>query len=225
MNYDDTLVSVSTLAHELGHSMHSWHADRAQPPLYSNYSIFVAEVASNFNQALLRAHLLKRGVSRELEFAIIEEAMANFHRYLFLMPILSQFEQQTHQQAEAGEPLTADSMSATLAELFSRAYGPAGQVDPARDGISWAEFPHLYENFYVYQYASGIAAANALADGVLQDAPGARERYLRFLSAGGSVYPLDALRITGIDMASPEPMDRAFAVLEGFVKRLETLLA
>lgn len=224
MNYDDTLVSVSTLAHELGHSMHTWHANRAQPPLLAGYSLFAAEVASNFNQALLRASLLADRPAPEREIAIIEEAMSNFHRYLFLMPILSQFEQRAHARAEAGEPLTAEVMSADLAALFERGYGPAVQVDPARDGIVWAQFPHLYSAFYVYQYASGIAAANALAGGVLRGEPGARERYLSFLSAGGSRYPLDALRLAGIDMASPEPMDRAFAVLEGFVSRLEELV-
>ncbi|HMQ31733.1 MAG TPA: oligoendopeptidase F [Chloroflexaceae bacterium] len=224
MNYDDTLVSVSTLAHELGHSMHTWHANRAQPPLLAGYSLFAAEVASNFNQALLRATMLAKGPGPEREVAIIEEAMANFHRYLFLMPILSQFEQRAHARAEAGEPLTAEVMGADLAALFERGYGPAVRVDPARDGVVWAQFPHLYSAFYVYQYASGIAAANALADGVLRGEPGARERYLSFLSAGGALYPLDALRLAGSDMATPEPLDRAFAVLEGFVGRLEQLV-
>lgn len=225
MNYDDSLSSASTLAHELGHSMHSWHTNRAQPPIYSGYSLFVAEVASNFNQALMRGHLLQAGRGRDFELAVIEEAMGNFHRYLFLMPILSQFEQRVHEQAEAGEPLTADGMNDLLYELFARGYGPAVRVDPARDGVVWAQFPHLYENFYVYQYASGIAAANALAEGVLRGEPGARERYLRFLSAGGSVYPLEALRLAGIDMTSPEPMDRAFGILAGYVERLERILA
>lgn len=224
MNYDGSLSSVSTLAHELGHSMHSWYTHRAQPPIYAGYTLFVAEVASNFNQALLRGHLLEQGGSREFQIALIEEALYNFHRYLFVMPILSQFEQRAHAMVEAGEPLTADGMGAMLAELFTRGYGPAVDVDQARDGIVWAQFPHLYENFYVFQYASGIAAANALAASVLQGENGAAERYRAFLSAGGSLYPLDALRLAGIDMRTPEPMDRAFAVLEGFVDRLEQLL-
>ncbi|NNJ09740.1 oligoendopeptidase F [Chloroflexales bacterium ZM16-3] len=224
MNYSDSLISMSTLAHELGHSMHSWHTNRAQPAVYSDYTLFVAEVASNFNQAMVRSHLLAQGGTREFQIALIEEAMANFHRYLFVMPILAQFEQQTHAWAEAGEAVTADRMGDLLAELFHRGYGPAVRVDPARDGIVWAQFPHLYSNFYVYQYASGIAAANALADGVLRGAAGAAERYLQFLSAGGSRYPLDALALAGIDMTAPEAMDRAFGVMAGFVDRLEGLI-
>jgi oligoendopeptidase F len=225
MNYEDSLSSVSTLAHELGHSMHTWLTNRTQPPVYSGYSLFVAEVASNFNQALLRGNLLQAGRGRAFELAVIEEAMSNFHRYLFLMPILSQFEQQVHGWAEAGEAVTADRMGALLGELFERGYGPAVQVDAARDGVVWAQFPHLYQNYYVFQYASGIAAANALADGLLRGEPGARERYLRFLRTGGSVYPLEALRIAGVDMTAPESMDRAFGVLSGLLDRLERILS
>lgn len=224
MNFDETLISVSTLAHELGHSMHSYLTFQNQPPIYGDYSLFVAEVASNFNQALLRGRLLARGGDPAFQIAVLEEAMSNFHRYLFLMPILSQFEQQTHAWAEAGEPLTAQRMCELLADLFERGYGPAVSVDRARVGIEWAQFPHLYSGFYVYQYASGIAAANALADGVLRGEDGAAERYLRFLSSGSSVYPLEALRIAGIDMTTPEPLERAFGVLAGHVERLEQLL-
>ncbi|MFQ3662627.1 MAG: oligoendopeptidase F [Chloroflexaceae bacterium] len=224
LNYDGTLSGVSTLAHELGHSMHSWLTNRAQPPVYADYSTFVAEVASNFNQALLRSYLLAQKPAREVEIAIIEEAMSNFHRYLFLMPILSQFEQQVHAWVEAGEPVTADSMIDLLAGLFERGYGPAVRVEPARNGITWAQFPHLYSAFYVFQYASGIAAANALADRVLQGEPGAAERYLDCLRAGGSRYPLETLALAGIDMRAPEPLERAFAVLKRFVDRLEGLL-
>jgi len=224
MNFDETLISVSTLAHELGHSMHSYLTNRAQPAIYSNYSLFVAEVASNFNQALLRGRLLARGGERAFQIAVLEEAMSNFHRYLFLMPILSQFEQQVHAWAEAGEPVTADRMGGLLADLFARGYGPAIALDRERAGVEWAMFPHLYANFYVYQYASGIAAANALADDVLRDTPGAAGRYLQFLGTGAATYPLDALRIAGIDMTAPDPLDRAFGVLDGFVSRLESLL-
>jgi oligoendopeptidase F len=140
------------------------------------------------------------------------------------MPILSQFEQQAHTMAEAGEALTADRMGAILAGLLREGYGPAVALDEARAGVTWAQFPHLYENFYVYQYASGIAAANALAVGVLEGVPGAAERYLKFLSAGGSLYPLEALRLAGIDMTTPEPLDRAFQVLAGYLDRMEQLL-
>lgn len=225
MNYDGSLSGASTLAHELGHSMHTWLANRAQPPVYAGYALFVAEVASNFNQALMRGHMLARQPGRAEELAVLEEALHNFHRYLFLMPILSQFEQRVHEQAEAGEPLTGESMGALLAELFRRGYGPAVHVDAARNGITWAGFPHLYQSFYVFQYASGIAAANALAERVLAGEPGAAERYLDCLSAGGSRYPLEALELAGIDMRAPEPLERAFAVLQRFVDRLEHLLS
>jgi oligoendopeptidase F len=224
MNYGDNLISMSTLAHELGHSMHSWHTNRAQPAVYSDYTLFVAEVASNFNQAMVRGHLLAQGGPREFQIALIEEAMANFHRYLFVMPILSQLEQQTHTWAEAGDAVTGECMGRLLADLLARGYGPAVRVDAARNGIVWAQFPHLYNNFYVYQYASGIAAANTLADGVLRGEAGAATRYLQFLSTGGSRYPLDALALAGIDMTAPEAMDRAFGVMAGFVDRLEGLI-
>ena len=224
MNYDGSLSSVSTLAHELGHSMHSWLTNRTQPPIYSGYSLFVAEVASNFNQALLRGRLLQEDRGDAFTLALLEEALHNFHRYLFVMPILSQFEQRAHGMVEAGEALTGEILSAILVELLREGYGPAMALDDARAGVTWAQFPHLYENFYVYQYASGIAAANALAAEVLQGAPGAAERYLQFLSAGGSLYPLEALRLAGIDMSSPEPLDRAFQVLAGYLDRMEQLL-
>jgi oligoendopeptidase F len=130
-----------------------------------------------------------------------------------------------HTQVEQGGALTADDMTSHLAGLFERGYGPAWKIDAPREGIAWAQYPHFYADFYVYQYASGIAAANALAADVLADASGAAaERYLRFLSSGSAVYPLDALRTAGIDMTSAEPMDRAFGVLDGFVTELESLV-
>jgi oligoendopeptidase F len=224
VNYVDSLLSMSTLAHELGHSMHTWLTHRNQPPVYSNYSIFVAEVASNFNQALVRGHLLQQDHPREFKIALIEEAMSNFQRYFFLMPILSQFEHTVHGWAAAGEPLTADRMNDLLADLFTEAYGPAVQIDRERNGIIWAQFPHLYMPYYVFQYASGIAAANAIAAEVLRGTPDAASNYLEFLATGSARYPLDALARVGIDLTTPEPMDRAFGVLEGFVDQLEALV-
>lgn len=224
MSYSGGLKSMSTLAHELGHSMHSYFARRDQPYVYSGYSLFVAEVASNFNQALVRAHLLRQGGDADFQIALIEEAMGNLHRYLFVMPILAQYERYVHAEVERGKAPSADTMSSYLADLLRAGYGPAVAVDTQRDGIAWATFPHMYSSFYVYQYASGIAAANALAVPIAEGDQDAIARYRQFLSAGSSLYPLDALKLAGIDMRTPEPMDRAFSVLDGFVTRLEKLM-
>ena len=224
MNYRDDLFSVSTLAHELGHSMHSYLTWQTQPPIYGGYSLFVAEVASNFDQALVRGHLLDTVTGRDQTLAIIEEAISNFHRYLFVMPTLARFELDCHEKIERGEALTADGMGQTLAAFFREGYGGLVEIDEARLGITWAQFSHLYAPFYVYQYATGISAANALAEDVRTEGAPAAERYLSFLKAGGSLYPLDALKLAGIDMASPEPIQRAFGVLSKMVDRLAEIV-
>ena len=226
MNYADDLESLSTLAHELGHSMHSFFTWESQPYVYSDYSIFVAEVASNTNQALVRDFLFRTVPDRDFQIGLIEEAMSNFHRYLFLMPTLARFELEIHERVERGEALTAENMMALMTGLFSEAYGGEVVVDPGRVGITWAEFPtHLYANFYVYQYTTGIAAARALAEGMLAGEEGAVERYIAYLRAGSSLYPLDALKLAGVDMTSPEPVERAFAYVGELTDRLERLLA
>lgn len=226
MSYNDDIFSMSTLAHELGHSLHSYYTWQTQPLVYTDYSIFVAEVASNFNQALVRAHLLESNADPDFQISVIEEAMSNFHRYFFIMPTLARFELAIHAAVERGEALTADGMIGLLADLFAEGYGDEVQVDRERVGITWAQFStHLYSNFYVYQYATGIAAAHALAEGVRAGTPRAAERYLAFLRAGGSRYPLDALQLAGVDMATPAPVETTFAILAGYVDRLEQLLA
>ena len=224
MNYGDDLFSVSTLAHELGHSMHSYLTWENQPPVYADYSLFVAEVASNFNQAMVRGQLLDEATDKNVILTVIEEAMSNFFRYLFVMPTLARFELDCHDRIERGEALTADGMGATLAALFREGFGDAVEVDDARVGITWAQFSHLYAPFYVYQYATGISAANALAEDVRTQGAPAAERYLSFLKSGGSLYPLDALKLAGIDMASPEPVQRAFGVLSRMVDRLAEIV-
>ncbi|MEO5950852.1 MAG: M3 family metallopeptidase, partial [Chloroflexia bacterium] len=134
------------------------------------------------------------------------------------------FELEVHEREERGEGLTADSMSALMADLYREAYGPAVEVDDARVGITWAEFPHLFGNFYVFQYTTGISAANALADGVLKEGKSAVGRYLNFLKAGDALYPIDALKLAGIDMTTPEPLESAFGILERMVNRLDELV-
>ncbi len=224
MSYADDLSSFSTLAHELGHSMHSYLTDRSQPVVYAEYSMFVAEVASNFHQAMVRAYLLDHNPDPEFQIAVIEEAMDNFHRYLFLMPTLARFEREVHRRVEAGEALDADALIELTADLFAEGYGSEMAYDRTRVGITWAQFPHFYVPFYVFQYATGISAANALARRVRSGMPGAAEDYVRFLSAGASLYPVEAVRLAGVDMATPEPVEAAFEVLEDYIDRLEALV-
>jgi len=224
MNGTDDLESMSTLAHELGHSLHSLYTWNTQPPVYADYSIFLAEVASNCNQALVRAHLFAQDPDRDFQLALINEAMSNFHRYFFLMPTLARFELELHERVERGEALPADTMNAILTGFFREAYGPNVTLDEARVGITWAQFPtHLYSNFYVYQYATGLAGAHALAEGVLAGEAGAVGRYLDFLRAGNSAYPLDVLKQAGVDLTTPNPVRQTFRVLERLVDRLEAL--
>jgi oligoendopeptidase F len=224
MSYADNLFSLSTLAHELGHSLHSYYSRLYQPFIYSRYSLFVAEVASNFNQAMLRDYLFRTHTGRDFQIALIEEAMSNYHRYFFIMPTLARFELEMHTRAERGAPLSADILIGLMADLFKEGYGEEVEFDRERIGITWAQFGHMYMNFYVYQYATGISGAHALSHRILAGEPGAAEHYLSFLKAGGSQYPLEALRQAGVDLASPEPIERAFAVLASLVERLEDLL-
>ncbi len=225
MRYADSLSSMSTLAHELGHSMHSYFTWQSQPQIYANYSLFAAEVASNFNQAMVRARLLSQKPERAFEINVIEEAMDNFHRYFFIMPTLARFELEAHQRVEQGKGLTANDLTELMADLFTEAYGSEMEVDRQRVGITWATFGHLYADYYVFQYATGISGAHALAKRILGGVPGAREAYLEFLKAGGSLYPLEALQRAGVDLTTPQPLDDTFEVLAGLVDRLEQLYA
>jgi oligoendopeptidase F len=224
MSYSDDLFSLSTLAHELGHSLHSYLSRAHQPFIYSRYGLFVAETASNFNQAMVREHLFRTQTGRDFQVALIEEAMSNYHRYFFIMPTLARFELEVHRRAEQGAPLSADILTGLTADLFREGYGDEVAFDRQRVGSTWAQFLHMYMNFYVYQYATGISAAHALSHAVTEGRPGAVERYLDFLKSGGSRYPLEALELAGVDLRSPEPVEAAFGVLAGLVDRLEGLV-
>ncbi len=229
MSYNDDIFAMSTLAHELGHSMHSHYARGTQPFVYSNYGLFQAEVASNMHQALTRQYLLDTQHDPEFQIAVLEEAMANFYRYFFIMPTLARLELELHERVERGGPITAAHLNDLTANLMGEVYGDEVDISgPDRDraGSTWAQFhTHLYSNFYVYQYATGIAGAHHLANRVAAGDKGAAEAYIAFLKSGGSMYPLDGLRLAGVDMSSKEPVDSAFAALADTVTRLEKLLA
>src|SRR6266849_1518570 len=229
MSYNDDIFAMSTLAHELGHSMHSHYARGTQPFVYSNYGLFQAEVASNMHQALTRRYLLDTQNDPEFQIAVLEEAMANFYRYFFIMPTLARLELELHERVERGGPITAAYLNDLTANLMGEVYGDEVDMsgpDRERAGSTWAQFhTHLYSNFYVYQYATGIAGAHHLANRVAAGDKRAAEAYIAFLKSGGSMYPLDGLRLAGVDMSSKEPVDSAFAALADTVTRLEKLLA
>jgi oligoendopeptidase F len=226
MSYKDEMLSMSTLAHELGHSMHSYLTWKHQPFVYTDYSLFVAEVASNFHQAMLRGHLLKTETNKNFLIALIQEAVGdNFFRYFFQMPTLARFELETHQRIERGESLTADSMIDLMADLFAEGFGPGFKMDRERLGMTWATFPHLFADYYVYAYATGIAGAHALSGRILRGEPNAVEDYLGFLKSGSSDYSLNVLKKAGVDLASPQPVMETFAVMESYIDRLEELLS
>ena len=227
MSYNNDIYSVSTLAHELGHSMHSYHTRGTQPYVYASYGLFQAEVASNMHQALTRRYLLATKTDPAFQVAVIEEAMSNFYRYFFIMPSLARLELEIHERVERGEALTAGALNDLMADLMMEVYGSEVDVsdrDRERIGSTWAQFhTHLYSNFYVYQYATGIAAADHLVGRVAAGDQKAVESYLAFLKSGGSMYPLEGLRMAGVDMTSPVPVEAAFATLASMVERLEKL--
>ena len=226
MSYTDEVTSMSTLAHELGHSMHSYLTWKNQPFAYTNYSLFVAEVASNFHQAMLRGHLLKTVTDKNFQIALIEEAVGgNFFRYFFQMPTLARFELETHERAERGEPLTPDSMISLMADLFAEGFGPSFDMDRERVGMTWATFPHLFADYYVYAYATGISGAHALAGRILRGEPNTVENYLGFLKSGSSDNSLNVLKKAGVDLATPQAVEETFAVMESYIDRLERLLS
>jgi oligoendopeptidase F len=173
---------------------------------------------------MVRDYLFRTQEDADLQLALIEESMSNFHRYFFIMPTLARFELEMHQRVEQGAPVNARSMIDLTADLFREGYGDEVAFDRDRIGITWAQFGHMYLNFYVFQYATGISGAHALADRVLSGEAGAAQDYLGFLGAGSSVYALDALKAAGVDLTTPEPVERAFASLAEVVDRLEGLV-
>ncbi len=224
LNYQDTLYDVFTLAHEMGHSMHSYYTYRHQPYVYSEYTLFVAEVASTLNEELLTHYLLNSTDDRGIRLAVLNNSLEQFRTTLYRQTMFAEFEKTAHELAEAGEALTADRLSQIHYDLNVRYHGPSVFVED-EIAIEWARIPHFYRHFYVYKYATGMSAAVALARQILDEGRPAVERYLRFLSRGGSDYSINLLRDAGVDMTSPEPVNRALQLFGERIAEMEALLA
>ncbi|HEY7347539.1 MAG TPA: oligoendopeptidase F [Ktedonobacterales bacterium] len=222
LNYQENLDNMFTLAHEFGHSMHSFYTRRTQPYPYGSYTIFVAEVASTLNEALLTHHLLEKTTDRALRMYIINHYLEGFRTTLYRQTMFAAFERQIHTVAEAGEALTADSLSQIYKELNDAYYGPEVNVDDLIS-IEWARIPHFYYDFYVYQYATGISASAALAQQILSEGAPAVERYRRFLTRGSSDYSIDLLRDAGVDMTSPAPVQQALDLFGRYIGEMEKM--
>ncbi|MCL2677655.1 MAG: oligoendopeptidase F [Clostridiales bacterium] len=224
MNYQDNLNSVFTLAHELGHSMHSYYSWKTQPYIYADYKIFVAEVASTVNEILLADHLLRHSQSLGEKLDVINRYLEEFRGTVFRQTMFAEFERDIHQAVEQGGALTAEDLSRIYYKLNEDYFGADVCLD-REIALEWARIPHFYNAFYVYKYATGFSAAQALAGELLKEGEEgrlARERYLRFLSGGGSEDPLVLLRQAGVDMESPQPVLQAMKQFEKMLDEFET---
>ncbi len=223
MNYrEDNINSAYTLAHEAGHSMHSLYSRKNQPYLYSDYTIFVAEVASTFNEALLTRHFLSQDIAPDMRIYLICREIDNFRGTLYRQTMFAEFEHQVYKAMENNEPLTLEPFKKIYRDLLERYFGPAVVLDDCLS-LECFRIPHFYFSFYVYKYATGISAAYALADRVLSGGEAELSDYLGFLKSGGSKYPIDLLKSAGVDMFSPEPVRTALAKFSTLVDELEHL--
>ena len=222
LNYDGTLEDVFTLVHELGHSMHTMYSCENQPFVYSDYSIFCAEVASTANEQLLYHYLLEHCESRELRRLLLAKHLDDLRSTFYRQTMFADFERETHARVEAGEPLLPATLCGIHKKLNEDYYGPELVVDDTLS-YEWARIPHYYRGFYVYQYATGISAAIAIANRILSGVSGAVEDYKKFLSGGSSSHPIELLRVAGVDMASPQPILDTVAEFSATLEELKKL--
>ncbi len=223
LNYQNKRDSMYTLAHELGHSMHSFFTRNTQPFQYGDYTIFVAEVASTLNEGLLTQHLLKATTDKALRLAILNYSLESLRGTLFRQTMFAEFEQWIHRQVQEGQSLTADALSIAYHDLNAKYYGGETVIDELID-IEWARIPHFYSSFYVYQYATGISAASALVQRILNEGQPAVDRYLNFLRSGSSAYSIELLKKAGVDMNTPEPIRLALNLFDDHLTQMETLI-
>jgi oligoendopeptidase F len=222
MNYQEDISSMFTLAHELGHSLHTQLTSETQPHVYGGYNIFVAEVASTVNETLLTHHLLETVEDERFRRHVLNEYVERFRSTLLRQTLFAEFEQQTHEIIEEGGALTPDRFDELYGDLKRRYYEPA--VVDERITREWMRIPHFYRPFYVYQYSTGISAAVALTNHILENGETATEDYLTFLQSGSRDYPLDLLRDAGVDMAEPDPIESALSTYDDYLDEFEQLV-
>jgi oligoendopeptidase F len=227
LNFTDDYESVSTVAHEWGHALHTVQANHAQPFPTADYPIFVAEIASTFNENLLLAHMLDIAKSDDERLLYLGSALENLRGTFFRQAMFAEFERTTHAKVDAGESLSGEDLTKIYADILRRYHGSAEGVVTIDDvdTIEWAYIPHFYTSFYVYQYATSIAASSLLSDDVLAKKPGARDRYLGLLRAGGSGYPYELVKKAGVDLASPAPYRSIAARMDRIMDEMEAIQA
>lgn len=223
LNYSGTLDSMFTLAHEMGHAIHSYLSNKHQPVAYSNYSIFVAEVASTCNEALLMQHLLKTTKDKKRRAYLINYFLEQFRTTLYRQTMFAEFELEINRRNERGESLTAESLNALYHELNHQYFGDNIVIDKEID-LEWARIPHFYYDYYVYQYATGYSAAIALSRRILKEGAPAVKDYIHFLSGGCSTDPISLLRGAGVDMASTTPIHEALQLFDELITEMEQLM-
>ncbi|MDQ6467312.1 oligoendopeptidase F [Exiguobacterium acetylicum] len=225
MNWQDNINNLFTLAHEFGHSVHSYYTRKSQPYPYGDYSIFVAEVASTTNEALLNDYLLKKVTDRKEKLYLLNNQLETFRGTLFRQTMFAEFEHAIHDAARLGQSLTPEFLTSTYYTLNQKYFGEEIVLDE-EIGLEWARIPHFYYNYYVYQYATGISAAAALTDQILEEGQPAVERYINnFLKAGSSDYPIEVLKAAGVDMTTKAPVEAALRQFERVLDEFEALLA
>lgn len=225
LNWTDKLYSTYVLAHESGHAMHSWFSQHHQPAQYADAPIFLAEVASTFNEQILTSYLLEKyQADKKVQLYVLEQAIDGFIGTIYRQTQFAEFEHTAYQTEQAGQALTADFLDQTSNALLKKYYGPDVALLDGTATQSWAYVPHFYMNYYVYQYATSWAASTSLASAVWQHKPGAKEAYLSFLSAGGSAAPLEILKRAGVDATTSQYLEEALAVFERYLDRIEVLL-
>lgn len=223
MNWQGNVNSVFTLSHELGHSAHSYFTRKHQPYPYGHYSIFVAEVASTCNESLLNQHLLKVIDDEKKRLYLLNHMLEGFRTTVYRQTMFAEFEHEIHEKAASGEALTPDVMTNLYYDLNVKYFGEDMNVD-REIGLEWARIPHFYMNYYVYQYATGFSAAASLSKQILDEGEPAVKRYLEFLKAGSSDYPIEVLKKAGVDMTSPKPIEDALKVFDEVLTEMEQLL-